>query len=63
MGVGLGDYSPPKLLLAKLFAASELAAYSGYASTRKVKMPLKTKRVLQVPKRLATGFLCDNTCS
>lgn len=63
MGVALGNYSPPKLLLAKLFAASELAAYSGYASTRKVKMPLKTKSVLQVPKRLATVFLCDDTCS
>lgn len=38
--------SPPKLLLTKLFAASELAAYRGYASTRNVKMPLKTRRVL-----------------
>jgi hypothetical protein len=37
------DGLPPKLLRAKLFAARELAAYTGYASTRKVKMPLKTR--------------------
>lgn len=30
----------------KEFAAKALAAYSGYASTRKVKMPVKTRRVL-----------------
>jgi hypothetical protein len=37
---------PPKVLLAKLFAARLLAAYKGYASTRKVKMPLKTNKTL-----------------
>jgi hypothetical protein len=36
-----------KLLLAKEFAAKELAAYKGYASTRKVKMPLKTRSILR----------------
>lgn len=38
---------PPKLLRAKLLAAKELAAYTGYASTRKVKIPLKTRIVLR----------------
>lgn len=42
-----------KLDRAKLLAANELAAYSGYASTRKVKTPLKTSSVLQ-HDRLAT---------
>ena len=51
----LGDYEkivrniqnvPAKLLLAKLLAANALAAYNGYASTRNVKTPLKTSRVL-----------------
>ena len=36
-----------KLLLAKLFAARALAAYSGYASTRKVKTPEKISTTLQ----------------
>ena len=35
-----------KLLLAKLFAARALAAYKGYASTRKVNTPEKTNSVL-----------------
>jgi len=43
---GMGIDLPPKLLLAKELAANEEAAYSGYASTRKVKMPLNTRRVL-----------------
>ena len=38
-----------KLLLAKLFAASAEAAYSGYASTRKVKMPENTSKILWRP--------------
>ena len=36
-----------KLLLAKLFAASALAAYSGYASTRNVKTPEKIRIILK----------------
>jgi len=56
-------YLPPKLLLAKLFAANELAAYRGYASTRKVKMPLKTRRVLQVPSgQRGDDILYNTTC-
>lgn len=45
---------PANILLAKLFAAKELAAYIGYASTKKVKMPLKQRIFLQHSKRLAT---------
>jgi hypothetical protein len=39
-------YLPPKLLLAKLLAARAEAAYSGYESTKNVKMPPKTSNVL-----------------
>lgn len=39
---------PAKLLRAKLFAANALAAYNGYASTKNVKMPLKTRTVLKM---------------
>lgn len=34
------------MLLEKLFAARELAAYSGYASTRKVQVPENEKKTL-----------------
>lgn len=54
--IGSRDYLPPKLLRAKLLAASELAAYTGYASTRKVKMPLKTRTVLRVPSGQLSDF-------
>lgn len=37
---------PAKLDRAKLLAASALAAYKGYASTKKVKMPEYTRTVL-----------------
>jgi len=37
---------PAKLLRAKLFAANALAAYNGYASTKNVNIPLKTRTVL-----------------
>jgi len=37
---------PAKLLRAKLLAARDEAAYRGYASTKKVKIPEKTRRVL-----------------
>lgn len=52
MGKGQGGWGrglhclPPTVLLMKEFAAKALAAHSGYASTRKVKMPVKTRRVL-----------------
>ena len=36
----------PKVLLAKLFAARALAAYRGYASTRKVHVPENDKKTL-----------------
>jgi hypothetical protein len=39
---------PPKLDRAKLLAAKEDAAYNGYASTRKVKIPEKTSKTLHV---------------
>lgn len=41
-----GSDAPAKQLRAKLFAANALAAYKGYASTRNVKIPLKTRTVL-----------------
>lgn len=44
---------PPKLLLTKLLAAREDAAYSGYASTRNVNMPLKTRSVLHCSKAVS----------
>jgi hypothetical protein len=46
---------PPKLLLAKLLAARDDAAYNGYASTRKVKIPEKERTVLHCSNRLATS--------
>lgn len=42
----VGQNIPAKLLRAKLLAANALAAYNGYASTKNVKTPLKTSRVL-----------------
>jgi hypothetical protein len=61
MGRGEGCIGnlPPKPLLMKLFAAKELAAYSGYASTRKVKMPVKTRRVLHGFQAVS---YCKDTC-
>jgi hypothetical protein len=41
---------PPKLDRMKLFAASALAAKVGYASTRNVKTPEKTRIVLNVTR-------------
>lgn len=42
---------PPKLDRMKLFAASALAAKVGYASTRNVKTPEKTRIVLEVTRK------------
>jgi hypothetical protein len=53
---------PAKLLRAKLFAANALAAYIGYASTKNVKMPLKTRTVLLTVSHMhmhAMGCLCE----
>jgi hypothetical protein len=42
----VADCLPAKAHLVKALAASADAAYSGYASTRNVKMPVNTSNVL-----------------
>lgn len=48
---------PPKLDRMKLFAASALAAKVGYASTRNVKTPEKTRIVLEVTREDVSTLL------
>jgi hypothetical protein len=53
---------PAKLLRAKLFAANALAAYNGYASTKNVNIPLKTRTVLLTVSHVrihVMGFLYE----
>ena len=50
--------TPAKLDRAKLFAASALAANSGYASTRNVKIPEYTRMTLQEKKKRKLACIC-----
>jgi hypothetical protein len=53
--------APANELRAKEFAASALAAYRGYASTRNVKTPEKTRMVLSARGQYL--YVVENVCN
>lgn len=55
--------TPPNVERAKLFAARELAAKTGYASTKNVKMPEYTRMVLSNTEFVSVNDLRSQVCS
>lgn len=55
--------TPPNAERAKLFAARELAAKTGYASTKNVNMPEYTRMVLSKTKLMSVNDLHSQVCS